>query len=96
MRCKKGDLAVIVSALGSELEKNIGGMVRVEHRAPHKPAGPAWVVTALQELKTSDGSTVPAGHYPCRCEDACLWPIRPAPPPEEIPAPPVEIEKETT
>lgn len=73
LRCKPGDLAVIVSNKNPE---NVGGMVRViEHDAYWDAilGGHTWAVVALRPLKTNLGQWKTNASI----RDASLKPIRP-------------------
>lgn len=77
MRCKPGDLAVIVE--GSEVfSENLGAFVTVhkEHTEASRYFGMhMWNVSSAAPLRRLDGLALGYGLVP----DCCLQPIRPAP-----------------
>ena len=92
--CKVGDIAVIVRVLHPDMEPNLGGWVRIDAPGPSTEQGPSWALTTMSTMTNGYGKYFPPG-WKAHCQDVCLQPIRPPKPPEELPAPPVELEKET-
>jgi len=100
MRCRVGDLAVILRGEGA------GVFVDVLVRAPDEPGTghPAWIVRLKAPVRCTlmlyqrGGAptririvNVPAGGEACIRDDN-LQPIRPSAPPKATPAPPREVE----
>lgn len=77
MRCKVGDLAVIVRSSTELSAPNIGAVVSVEHRSHHSSGLPAWRVRTQGRLlhgsKYGAGSAWEQKDVP----DAWLRPLRP-------------------
>ena len=95
MNCKPGDIAIIVRVGHPSMARNVGVWVRVVSKGEDRGHGPAWNVLTMSAAVDGWGMPIPPG-TPARSEDAFLQPIRPPKPPEALPAPSVEREKETT
>lgn len=95
MNCKPGDIAFVVRVGHPDMAPNIGAMVRtvtIHHEGSY---GPSWEVITMSQTVDGMGNEFPPGKQ-ATAPDMFLQPIRPPKPPEEIPAPSVELEKETT
>lgn len=92
--CKVGDIAIVVRVGHPDMAGNIGAWVRIDAPSPLTEHGPAWELTTMSPTTNGYGKTYPPGTH-AHCQDAYLQPIRPPKPPEELPAPLVELEKET-
>lgn len=94
MNCKPGDMAFIVRVLHPDMAPNVGAMVRVVDKGEDRGVGPMWNVITMSPTVDGIGGSFPPG-IQATAPDICLQPIRPPKPPEELPAPSVELEKET-
>jgi hypothetical protein len=81
LRCREGDLALIVRSRSPERAWGIGRVVRVVRLVPpevYPDEGPAWMVSAP--------IIGPSGEAFDHVLDACLRPIRPDAEPVDVPA----------
>ena len=74
MRCKPGDLAIIVSC--PEFPENLGGWVHVLERSNLE--GDDWRCEALQHFRVYAGFTerIAAPGEDVHAQDCQLWPVR--------------------
>lgn len=99
-RCRRGDFAVCIEGSATGTFVNVGD----PHTHPMEPLAPAWLCEVLNPCDAVRHFQLGNRHatMPLRGKpgdkiiflDRHLQPIRPPAPPEEIPAPPVEIETE--
>jgi hypothetical protein len=95
MNCKPGDMAFVVRVGDPAMAPNVGAMVRVVQLDHIGSFGPTWEVITMSQTVDSFGNAYPPGKQ-ATAPDVFLQPIRPPKPPEALPAPSIELEKETT
>lgn len=78
MRCKPGDMAVIVN---DDFPENIGVFVEVLRRSDHAAYYPGqghdWEVYPSTAVRGRCGERILLAQAECSARDADLWPIRP-------------------